>query len=65
MMIEGSGSGRPKNMWIRIRIRINNTAHYRYEVNPVSVVSSSLCHTIEFETLNQFLSIAKNQKTAR
>ncbi len=29
MMIEGSGSGRPKNMWIRwnrIRIRIRNTA---------------------------------------
>jgi hypothetical protein len=28
MMIEGSGSGRPKNMWIRwirIRIRIRNT----------------------------------------
>jgi hypothetical protein len=29
MMIEGSGSGRPKNMWIRwIRIRIRNTGYW-------------------------------------
>ncbi len=31
MMIEGSGSGRPKNMWIRwIRIRIRNTGFNFY-----------------------------------
>ncbi len=27
-MIEGSGSGRPKNMWIRIRMQICNTGTY-------------------------------------
>jgi hypothetical protein len=31
----GSGSGRPKNMWIRIRIWIRNTAHSVADLDPV------------------------------
>jgi len=35
---------------------------YRCEVNPVSIVPSSLCHTIGFETLNQFTEYCKKPK---
>jgi hypothetical protein len=31
----GSGSGRPKNMWIRIRVWIRNTAHSVADLDPV------------------------------
>jgi hypothetical protein len=41
MTKEGSGSGRPKNMWIRIRIR-NTAALYTLRL-PAMTSSSSVC----------------------
>jgi hypothetical protein len=42
-----SGSGRPKNMWIRwirIRIRIRNTAFFQVSESSCSTCSHSACH---------------------